>query len=221
VLAAAGAFVALVASPPAAGIRADAASQTRTVESAAADLFALPLGPAPLDVRPGAWAEYVVRSRRAEGRMRISMLDAEPAAVLVEVAMFGDAGPPFVARLRFHTEASAGSWRCLTRLESVAVYLLRLAPLDLPVAGERVRAACNAGAPLEGRRANVTVPAGTFATEESRAGGERVWLSPDVPLWGLVRAMARGRRAELVAFGWSGARSFLPVQGTGSDSTNE
>jgi hypothetical protein len=219
--AAAGAFVALVASRPAAGLPTERASRGRTDEArVVADLFGLPSGPAPIDVRVGAWAEYLVRSRGANGRMRISVLEAEPEAVLIEAAMFGDAGLPFVARLRFHTEASGGALRCLTRLESLAVHLLGLAPLDLPVAGRPVRDACSAGARPE-RRANVTVAAGTFAAAESRLGRERVWIARDVPLWGLVRAQGRGCRAELLAFGWSGARSFVAAQGTGSDNTNE
>jgi hypothetical protein len=196
-------------------------ARARDEPSVLDDVFALPPGPAAFDVRVGAWAEYLVRSRGTKARMRISVLEAEPTTVTVEVAAFGTRGLPFVARLRFRTEALAANRRCLTHLDGIAVYLLGAAPLDLPVTAQPFRETCAPIVRTDVRPVNVTVPAGTFAAEESRGGTERVWIARDVPLWGLVRAEGRGGRAELVAFGWNDARSFIPVQGTGSDKANE
>jgi hypothetical protein len=162
-----------------------------------------------------------VRSRRSNGRVRFSVVAAEPDAVTLEAAMFGDAGVPFTVRLRFHTALRRGDRRCLTRLDSVVVSLLGFAPIELPVATPRFRERCGTPA-FDAQAVKLTVPAGTFAAEESDGPrGERVWQARDVPLWGIVRSQGHGRRAELVAFGWSGARSFLAPQGMGSDNTNE
>jgi hypothetical protein len=147
--------------------------------------------------------------------------------------MFGDSGLPFAARLRFRLQEPDRGRReaarperasqCLARLESAVVYLLGVAPLELPVVD--LAGAFDGRCPESdagGRRVTVTVPAGTFAAEElPGADGERLWVARDVPLWGLVRAESRRVRVELVGFGWSGARSVLPAQGTGSDNTNE
>jgi hypothetical protein len=117
--------------------------------------------------------------------------------------------------------AAPSTLPCVATVESMTVYLLGLAPLDVPLA-DTVTAASAPTAFRRIRTMHVSVPAGRFETEElGRGADERVWVTPAVPLWGVVRARDREFRVDLVAFGLSGAHSFIPGQGIGRESTNE
>jgi hypothetical protein len=177
------------------------------------------------DPQPGAWVEYRVRAREGMARIRFSVLGRDGARSWLEMAAFGDAGVPFAARLLLGPGAKRAS-----DAERAVVYVLGLAPLELPVVDLREHLDSAATAPdgasiRRVRMVNVTVPAGRFQTEETRIAAlgtvAFVWRASQVPLWGLVRARSPSESVELVAYGLHGARSAIPDQGTGSESTNE
>ena len=174
----------------------------------------------PLRAKVGSWAEYLVRGRDGEDlRVRIAIVPPalEDERAWLEVTALGAQDLPFAARLLLHR---AGG------IERAIVYALGQAPIEIPVGdlqpstakakrGRAVRAS-----PVGS--AEVTVPAGTFQTEELRitSGGEttRVWRAARVPLWGLVRAEGPRQLVELIGLGETGARSVFPAdQGKGSE----
>jgi len=174
----------------------------------------------PLRAAVGSWAEYLVRaSGEEEVRVRLSVVPPalEGGRAWLEVAVLGEQALPFAARLLLD---GAGG------IERAIVYALGQAPLEIPLGDLQPRkgsAAGRAGRAVPAGAAEVTVPAGSFHSEElrigSRGGATRMWRSARVPLWGLVRAEGPGRVVELIAMGEKGARSVFPDdQGKGSES---
>jgi hypothetical protein len=180
----------------------------------------------PLEPRPGAWAEYVVRSRDGAGRVRFSALPSNDGRAWLELAAFGGGGVPFAVRLLL-SPATRGS----ADVERAVLYVLGHAPLELPLDDLRERLEADRGTDRgkwrvrSVRSASVTVPAGRFESEEVRIassdGPARVGRTARVPLWGLVSTRSRDRSMDLAAYGWQGAHSVIPDQGTGRERTNQ
>lgn len=61
----------------------------------------------------------------------------------------------------------------------------------------------------QGRREEVTVPAGRLTAVHGAAHGAEVWVSDQVPSMGLVKGVWREGTLELVASGASGAKGLL------------
>ena len=61
----------------------------------------------------------------------------------------------------------------------------------------------------QGRREEVTVPAGRFTAVHGAAQGAEVWVSDQVPVLGLVKGVWREGTMELVASAPSGAQDLL------------
>lgn len=175
----------------------------------------------PLRITAGAWAEYSIRSRGAQGfRVRFSIVPPalEGGRAWVEAAALGEMALPFAARLLVR---SGGG------VERALLYVLGQAPVELPTdtaPAERQSRRARSSRIVAVARREVSVPAGRFDAEEVRVSPRgqalRAWRSERVPLWGLVRAEGARQVVELVAYGQSGARSVFPdVQGNGSEST--
>jgi hypothetical protein len=95
-------------------------------------------------------------------------------------------------------------------------------PIEIPL-DARHRTVRNRSPAQNARRrlARVRVPAGAFTAETFRVGRTRVWRSPAVPLWGLVKARSSRQSIELLASGAAGGHSVFPpgwAQGNGSES---
>jgi hypothetical protein len=177
----------------------------------------------PIDARPGAWVEYLVRAPdRDDLRVRATVL---PAATdgrhWLELITASAAGIVSASKLLVRADALfPGS------VERMYVMLAGQEPIEVPL--DRIK--------LPEREAHrrprvarlgmqrVQVPAGTFAAEAMRIGGTGVWRAASVPLWGLVRTRSSRQSLELVAFGTSGGHSVFPPgwdQGNGSDSAKQ
>lgn len=173
----------------------------------------------PLDAAPGAWVEYLVRSKgEGEARVRVTALAAASAGRhWLEMAVAGGSG-------------IAGAFRLLVRgdgqsalvVERMSAMLAGQQPIEIPL--DRLGPSGGEGPRPRARRlgeARVRVPAGAFQAEALRVRGTRVWRSAGVPLFGLVKARSRGKSVELLAFGRSGGHSVFPAgpdQGNGSES---
>jgi hypothetical protein len=168
---------------------------------------------------PGAWAEYLVRSRRwGEGRVRVTVLPAPgDGRYWLELASVNAGGIAGAVRLLVHGPgASQPEVERISLLlagqQAIEIPLDQLGPgWPLPSVGEATHLGF----------AHVRVRAGTFAAEILRVAGTRVWRAPGVPLWGLVKARSRSSSVELLASGTSGGRSVFPAprdHGNGSES---
>jgi hypothetical protein len=169
----------------------------------------------PIDPRPGAWAEYLIRTAgRDDLRLRATVLPAEAAGrYWLELAMAAEAGIASAARLLVRRDPAAG-------IESAHLMLAGQQPIQIPP--DRLRPAVRKIPSMtRARRTRVRVRAGTFMADMFRAGAARVWRAPGVPLWGLVKARSKRQSIELIACGASGGRSVFPAgwaQGKGSES---
>ena len=183
----------------------------------------------PLRVEVGAWAEYLVTSPRGTARMRFSLLPpkVEGDRHWLEVAAFGNVGLPFAVRVLLKSGPVVPA-----NVERAIVYVTGQAPLEIPLQDveERLRrdtARPSGARTVRGAERTIATSAGRFKASEVRitARGQttRVWRSPEVPLWGLVRAEGPRETIELASFSHEGARSAIPEpgQGKGSDSTNK
>jgi hypothetical protein len=170
-----------------------------------------------LEPTPGAWAEYAVKSPQWSLRVRVSVLP-DPAPVdryWLELVTTAGNAPMQAVRLLVH-----GSLAQPRSLERVELYRTGQAPLELPVEG-LANEPLKPGKPpriVRGRKERVQVPAGSFTAQRFDAGDVRLWRSPDVPLWGLVRSRSPRQTVELVDSGLTGAHSVFP-QGNGNDKT--
>jgi hypothetical protein len=182
-----------------------------------------------LRVEVGAWAEYVLRSPGGTARMRFSLLPpkVEGDRHWLEAAAFGDVGLPFAVRVLLKSGPVVPA-----NVERAIVYVMGQAPLEIPLGDLQERLARDAPASsgartVRGPERTIATSAGRFKASEVRVSARgqttRVWRSPDVPLWGLVRAEGPRETIELVGFSHEGARSAIPEpgQGKGSESTNK
>jgi hypothetical protein len=171
------------------------------------------------ELRPGAWAEYLVRrGNESEARVRVTALGAEgEGSCWVELAAASASGLAGAVRLLLRGGALSGPG-----IERMQVLLAGQQAVEIPL--ERLGPGRAGPPPPEARRvgsARVTVAAGAFAAEVLQVQGMRVWRSAGVPLWGLVKARSGRRSIELLASGSSGGRSVFPAgedQGKGSES---
>ena len=169
------------------------------------------------DLRPGAWAEYLVRSKiEDEARVRITALAGESEGrCWVEIAAASASGVAGAVRLLLRGGDVSG-------IERMQVLLAGQQALEVPL--ERLARSRSHPPSPEVRRlgnARVKVAAGVFETEVQQVQGTRVWRAASVPLWGLVKARSGQRTVELLASGVSGGRSVFPAgwdHGKGSES---
>ncbi|HZR11013.1 MAG TPA: hypothetical protein VFA79_20660 [Myxococcales bacterium] len=167
---------------------------------------------------PGAWVEYLIRSRGAgDARVRVTALaEGAGGGYWLEVATVHESGIAGAARLLVRGDDGSA-------IERMSVMVAGQQPLEIPL--ERLGPALPAPRAIPRVQrlgsARVRVAAGAFAAEVSRAADATVWRAAGVPLWGLVKARSRRRSIELLAFGASGGRSVFPAgrdHGNGSDS---
>lgn len=162
----------------------------------------------PMQPKPGAWAEYLVRSAPGgEVRVRASVLPAAAEGrCWLEISAAPGSGVIAAARLLVRGSMVPDG------VERMYVMIAGQQPLEIPPGrGERPRE--GSGRDRRPRRLGaerVRVPAGSFSAEVLASPGTRLWRSARVPLWGLVRARSRTRSIELLAFGAGGARSVFP-----------
>ena len=146
-----------------------------------------------LDPKPGAWAEYLVRSKKGE-------------AVRVRISVLPDHAPQGGYWLELDTTAQ--------NLERMELYMSGQAPIEIPI--DQLKNALpdpgKSAAPKIVRRGEeqVTVRAGTFTARIVDVGGARVWRSAKVPLWGLVKGRSPRETIELLGSGFTGAHSVFP-----------
>jgi hypothetical protein len=166
----------------------------------------------------GAWVEYAVRSKGGPAaRIKLSILPPrlEGGRYWLEIDSATEDGAPSAAKLLVHGNPARAQ-----DLERAFIYEVplgeiedRLAAEPLPApSGKKVRRP----APQD-----VEVKAGSFPKAEVlEVAGTRIWRSPRVPLWGVVRSRGAGQTLELIGFARHGAHSLMPDldQGTGSDS---
>jgi hypothetical protein len=169
---------------------------------------------------PGTWAEYAVKSGQWSLRVRASVLpDPAPAGrYWLELVTTADNAPLQAVRLLVHgSPAQPGN------LERVELYRAGQAPIEMPVDGLANEPLKQRKPPrlVRGREQSVQVPAGSFTARRFDAGDVRLWRSPAVPLWGLVKSKSPRQTVELVSSGLGGAQSVFPSppQGNGSDKT--
>jgi hypothetical protein len=185
---------------------------------AAVPLFANPAGLEALgDLKPtpGAWAEYLVRSRKGRAvRVRISVLP-EPAPkdrYWLELDTAAPSAPPQAARLLVH-----GSPTRAQDIERMELYMLGQAPIEVPIdQGKDALPEPRKSRPprvVFGGEERVKVRAGAFAARIIDVGGTRVWRSAQVPLWGLVKGRSPRETIELLGSGFEGAHSVFPKPG--------
>lgn len=168
------------------------------------------------DLRPGAWAEYLVRSGNdAEARVRVTAIAVEgEGRCWVEIAAASASGVAGAARILLREGA-------VSSVERIQVLLAGQQAVEIPL--ERLGPARTRPPPPGMRRlgsARVKVPAGAFATEVLQVERTRVWRAAGVPLWGLVKAISGRRTIELLASGVEGGRSVFPAgwdQGKGRE----
>ena len=149
-----------------------------------------------IDARPGAWAEYLVRTTgREDARVRVTCLAAEgEGRYWLELAMAAQSGIVSAARLLVHGGVPSSA------IERMYLMLAGQQPIEIPLAARRSH--------VRTRR----VPDG---------GPTRIRRAASVPLWGLVEARSRTQSIELLASGASGGHSVFPpgwTQGNGRES---
>ena len=175
------------------------------------------------DIRaqPGAWVEYaIVRPGKPQARLKASILAPAPSADRrwLEIVTEEQGRPPTAVRMLL-----TGAGTSAQSIQAISLYVAGQAPVSLPARSmappqRKPDAVKRLGSEV------VTLAIGRFHCDVSSLRGMRMDHSAHVPLWGLVRAVRREMRLELIGFGESGAVSVFPeafVHGTGSDSANE
>jgi hypothetical protein len=177
----------------------------------------------PIDPRPGAWVEYLVRAPGSEDlRVRATVLPAGgDGRYWIELITASGAGIVSASRLLVRGDVFVpGS------VERMYLMLAGHQPIEVPLdrielPGTQTRDPASV-ARLGTRR--VKVPAGVFIAQATRVADTRVWRAAKVPLWGLVKAQSPRQSMELVAFATAGGHSVFPPgwdQGNGSDSAKQ
>ncbi len=174
------------------------------------------------DARAGAWAEYAIVPRNGAGaRLRVSVLGPARAdgRYWLEAASQAQGTAPVAFRMLLR-----GPPGPIDNVERLYVYVAGQAPTEFPLDAQARRHAVpprGAVPPVKKRGIEpVRVAAGHFDAELLEVRRTRIWRSREVPLWGLVRAVDRSRRVELVRYGRTGAESVFPPefdQGNGSE----
>ncbi len=175
----------------------------------------------PFEPRPGAWVEYAVlpKKKGPQSRLKLSVLDALPNGRYWLEAQAQQQGTPAVA-VKMLLHGPPGRVGSLDRLY---VYIEGLAPMEFPLDDVKDPAPSR-DVPKIGRlpAQELKLHVGDFLCDVFSVQDARIWRSAKVPLWGLVRAIDREQRVELVGYAESGAQSVFPKefdQGNGSDST--
>jgi hypothetical protein len=167
---------------------------------------------------PGAWAEYAVKSKKSQLRVRVSVLpdEAPPGRYWLELDLTPGRDAPQSVRLLVHGDPADPR-----NLERVELYRPGQAPIELPVERLELPKPGKPRPARAGREERVQVPAGSFKAQRLDAGNVRLWRSPAVPLWGLVKSQSPGETVELLRSDFAGAHTLFPnpPQGNGSDKT--
>ncbi len=175
----------------------------------------------------GAWASYrwtstltqtvpvLVQQTGASGQVAWSVAQESvpPAPLIVTYAVLrGDRrtytlqvvtqatpeAPPLSVTQITVDRASGKAWRSVTRGPK--------GPVATPESALRPFREADVA---QGRREEVTVPAGRFTAVHGAAQGAEVWVSEQVPGLALVKAVWRDGTLELVGSGQSGAKDLL------------
>jgi hypothetical protein len=194
-------------------------------------LFANPLLAAalgPFAPRPGAWVEYLVKTKgEPDMRMRASVLD-QPAGegrYWLELDTATQEGMAAAAKMLVH-----GNPLSPRDVERMFVMMAGQQPLEVPLEQVDVPKQ-DLPPPPEVTRLKaeeVTVRAGKYKADLLRTGDMRIWRAAQVPLWGLVKAHSPRESLELIGAGATGSHTVFPPgwgdakdapQGIGSEST--
>jgi hypothetical protein len=173
-----------------------------------------------IEAKPGAWAEYAVRTKdKDDSRVRATVLELQgDGRFWIELATVGASGVVSAARLLLRGTGVS------PEVERIYVMVAGQQPVELATAGAGTRQRKGLlGVKVLGTE-QVRVPAGVFKARALRVSGARVWRSPEVPLWGLVKARSARQSVELFAYGQTGGHSVFPPgwdQGNGSESAKE
>ena len=181
----------------------------------------------PPDAQPGAWVEYAIRTKgQSDTRVRFSILPPrlEGGWYWLEEAGVNSEGMASAIKVRVKGDPSDPR-----NYDRMFVYVFGQAPIEVPIdqltlpeppkkEPDRV---------VKGAPERISVKAGVFEKAEPlRLRDVRVWRSPKVPLWGLVKAQSPRQTVELIGSGRTGAHSTFPAgwgedapQGKGSEST--
>ena len=175
---------------------------------------------------PGGWAEYAVRTRGApDVRIRLSIL---PPALpdgryWLEADSVAEIGIGSAVKMRVRGNPSDAK-----NIDRMYLWVAGQAPITIPLdqLPQQKSPRRLPGKVVREKAEVVTVKAGEFEAEPLRLGKSRVWRSPKVPLWGVVKAQTPRQTVELLGYGQSGAHSTFPPgfaddqnQGNGSEST--
>jgi hypothetical protein len=167
---------------------------------------------------PGAWAEYAVKSKKSQLRVRVSVLleDAPAGRYWLELDLTPDREAPQAVRLLVHGDPADAR-----NLERVELYRTGQAPIELPVDRLELPKPGKPRRVVTGPEERIQVPAGSFKARRLDKGDVRLWKSAGVPLWGLVKSQSPHETVELLSSDFVGAHSLFPSppQGNGSDKT--
>ena len=179
----------------------------------------------PLVPQLGAWAEYLVQTRGQDDvRVRAAVLGPplDQGRYWLELTTVSESRTAASARLLVH-----GSVFRPRDVERIFLMLAGQQPMeipldDLPGGGEGSDKEPPPAPKLERLgKSQVKVRAGLFQAEALRVGDTRVWRSPAVPLWGLVRAQSPRQTLELLSSGLAGGHTLFPAGwGDASDQGN-
>jgi hypothetical protein len=173
----------------------------------------------------GAWVEYAVRSKGGPAaRIKLSILPPrlDGGRYWLEIDSATEDGTTSAAKLLVHGNPARAQ-----DLERAFIYVVGQAPIEVPLGEVADRLAAEPLPAPSGKKVlkpapqDVEVKAGSFPKAEVlEVAGTRIWRSPRVPLWGVVRSRGAGQTLELIGFARHGAHSLMPDldQGTGSDS---
>jgi hypothetical protein len=154
----------------------------------------------------GAWVEYLIAdlTRRTTVRVRLAVVERSEAGTWFELAF----NMPGMERLIIKT-LTKGDARKADAVKRVILRIGNMQPLEI-VGGPPAEAAprflpAPAGTARRLGQTTVRVPAGSFAAEhhrvESKQGPVESWLSPKLPLFGVVKLKSREHIYELAGMG--------------------
>lgn len=223
----------IAAGPPAHLVVPDGIQKERAAEAAPPSAIlgdpALSNALGPPDAHPGAWVDYAIRTKgEPDVRVRFSILPpALPGGQYwLEEAGVSSAGQGSAVKLRAHGDPADPR-----NIDRMYIYVPGQAPIEIPLDQLPPPPAPAAKKPaklVKGRPERVQVKGGVFEKAETmRVGDVRIWRSPKVPIWGLVKAVGPHQTVELLGSGTTGAHTIFPPgfsedqlpQGKGSEST--
>jgi hypothetical protein len=179
-----------------------------------------------IDARPGAWVEYLIRSRGDQDvRLRATVLGpALPGKrYWLEFATLTKEGGTFAAKLLVRGNAFRPR-----DLDALYLLVAGQTPMEIPL--DQIDLPPDQQQPPKVKvqrlgKSRVQVKAGAYDAELLRAGDTKIWRAPQVPLWGLVKTQGPRQSVELLSSGMEGGHTVFPKgwgdddQGKGSEST--